>query len=335
MPRNKKNKLSLLIFLIALSIAALLSLFVWWKIASSPVDKNSQVDHIFVIPKGQAIDIMGKRLKEKNLIKSRAAFKIMVITNKLSTKIQAGDFRLRASMDLSTLTNELTSGTLDIWVTLLEGWRKEEMADKIEKEFLTRSAEFDKKAFLQSTKNSEGYLFPDTYLLPRGASAQTIVTLLEDTFDSKVDFKSNNTSLTPKQVVILASIVEREVNTDKDRPIVAGILIKRLDNDWPLQVDASIQYAVGTRNCTGKTGCNWWKQNLTRADIDRKSVFNTYLNQGLPKAPIANPGIDSINAVLNPKSSSNWFYISDPKGNMHYGKTIEEHNSNIARYLQK
>ncbi len=311
--------LLLLIFISALS---------WWSWATAPLDKDSTQAQMFVIPKGQAIDTMGKRLKQDNLIRSSAAFKIMVVKDNLSTKIQAGSFRLKPSMNLKDLTQSLTRGTLDIWVTLLEGWRREQMAEELEEQFADLEAEFNTQQFLSLTKNQEGYLFPDTYLFPRDASASTIVNLLTKTFDQKVDFSNNSSGLTQKQVIVMASILEREVRTDKDRPIIAGILLKRLNNDWPLQADATVQYFMGNSK-------DWWPQNITRADINTASKYNTYKNQGLPPAPICNPGIASIEAVLNPKDSPYWFYISDLKGNIHYGKTIEEHNANIAKYLNK
>jgi len=323
---------SLAVVIILLIISGLL----WWGRAISPENAQSQEAQIFVIPKGQAIDTIASRLKDAGLIRSKVAFKIIVFRDGLAKKIQAGDFRLKSSMDLTTLSQELTRGTLDIWVTLLEGWRREEMASKIATEFSTRQAEFDQAIFLQATIDKEGYLFPDTYLFPRDASEQSIAQILINTFEKKVDLSSNNSGLSANQVIVLASIVEREVNTDKDRPIIAGILIKRLKNDWPLQTDATVQYFIGTNNCRGAQGeCSWWPQNLTRANIDAVSSFNTYQNQGLPPTPIANPGLASINAVLDPQSSPHWFYISDLSGTIHYASDIEGHNSNIAKYLQK
>lgn len=311
------------------------SSLLWWRWATAPADSASSAAQIFVIPRGQGIDAIGDRLYQAELIRSPAAFKIMVFKNHLAKKIQAGDFRLKPSMDLNTITQELTHGTLDIWVTLLEGWRQEEIANKIEKEFVSKNSEFDKLAFLQATKKDEGYLFPDTYLIPRDASAATIASLLKNTFNKKVDLSQNSSGLSSKQVITLASILEREVRTDKDRPIIAGILIKRLENDWPLQADATVQYAVASKNCRRSDNCTWWPQNLTRADIDLDSPYNTYQNQGLPPTPICSPGLASIKAVLSPKSSAYWFYISDLKGNIRYAETVEDHNANITKYLRK
>lgn len=138
-----------------------------------------------------------------------------------------------------------------------------------------------------------------------------------------------------EEVLILASIVEREVKFNNDRPIVAGILLKRLEKNWPLQADATVQYAIASAKCKGKSAkCgNWWPKNLTREDLKIKSPYNTYLYPGLPPGPICNPGLAAIEAVLNPVGSEYWFYLSDEEGKMHYAKTAEEHEENISKYL--
>jgi UPF0755 protein len=311
------------------------ALIVWWYWVTSPLDSTSESSQIFVIPKGQAIDTIGSRLKQANLIRSPIAFKIIVLKDNLSTKIQAGDFRLRPSMPLKQLAQELTHGTLDIWITLLEGWRREEIAQELSSQFESRNADFDPLKFTKITSNQEGYLFPDTYLVPRDASEGMTADLLIKTFNSKVDLSANNSGLTDNQVITLASILEREVRTNKDRAIVAGILIKRLNNGWPLQTDATVQYVKGSMLCSISTlGCDWWPEVYISDLQNLSSPYNTYLNQGLPPQPIANPGIDSINAVLEPQASDYWYYISDLSGNIHYAKTIESHNANINKYLR-
>ncbi len=310
--------------------------FVWWQKITLPVDPTATTAQIFVIPKGQGIDTIGQRLAQDKLIRSAMAFKIYVLTHRLSRKIQAGDFRLRPSMNLATLTQELTQGTMDIWVTLLEGWRREEIAAKISQEFAARNTPFDIQKFLDITASDEGYLFPDTYLISRDSSPSAVASLLRSTFNKKVEFSPNSSGLNSQQVVVLASIVEREVNTEADRPIVAGILLNRLQQNWPLQADATVQYLVGTRRCQKKDGeCDWWPKNLTKADLNLSSAYNTYEHPGLPPAPIANPSLLAIKAVLEPKMTDYWFYISDLKGQIHYARTIAEHNANIAKYLEK
>lgn len=135
-------------------------------------------------------------------------------------------------------------------------------------------------------------------------------------------------SLTPDNVLILASLVEREARASADRPIIAGILLKRLRDGHPLQVDATVQYAIGYTHSDG-----WWRKELTTDDLKFKSPYNTYINAGLPPGAICNPGLSSITAVIHPTPTDYYYYLSDKSGQMHYARTLEEHNANIARYL--
>lgn len=313
-----------LLLLVACSLS--LISFLWWRHVLTPVDPQANKAVVFAIPKGQSIDAIGNRLQASHLIRSAAAFKIYVSSHHLASSMQAGDFRLQGNMSLPTIAENLTHGTLDIWVTLLEGWRREEMADKLEQEFTAKGATFDRAGFVEASTGLEGYLFPDTYLIPPNSSGSAIATLLKNTFAKKVDLTQNQSGLTEKEVVILASILEREVAASYDRPIIAGILLKRLQKGWPLQADATIQYIMGKPN-------NWWPQNISPTDIKIKSSYNTYSHPGLPPTPIANPGLASLKATLHPQASEYWFYISDTKGAIHYATTLEEHNSNIAKYL--
>jgi UPF0755 protein len=245
----------------------------------------------------------------------------------IETQLQAGDFRLKRSMDAKTIATELTHGILDIWVTTLEGWRSEEVASKLSKELDIPEQEVLKYS-------SEGRMFPDTYLIPRDATPTAIVKLFTDNFERKItdqmreDIKKSG--LTLDQVITLASIVEREGRTDEDRPVIAGILIKRYKNDWPLQVDATLQFALGYQP-SEKT---WWKKYLTVDDKKVQSPYNTYTHPGLPPGPIGNPGLASIKAVIYPTETDYWYYLHDESGGAHYGKTIDEHNANITKYLQ-
>lgn len=135
------------------------------------------------------------------------------------------------------------------------------------------------------------------------------------------------------EIITLASIVERETKTDEERPLVAGILIKRLKDGWPLQVDASVQYAVATKNCkVFGAECKWWPI-LSKEDMSINSPFNSYKFKGLPPHPIANPGLSSIKAVIYPKESDYWFYLHDKSGKIYFAKTTEEHKENIRKYL--
>lgn len=291
---------------------------VWWFWASSPVCRADCPPQIFLVKKGEGLGSIAQRLEEEKLIRSSVAFQILTAREGLTRKIQAGDFRLNPKMSPLEISQQLTHGTLDRWVTLPEGWRREEIAEKLELEL----EKFNKVEFLSLTKNLEGQLFPDTYLIPKEADAQRVVSMLTANFEKKT------AKLNPdQQALIMASILEREALLDADRPIIAGLLLKRLNAGWPLQADATVQYVVGTPK-------EWWPKNLTKEDLRLKSPYNTYLSRGLPPAPIANPGLATIKAVLQPQETDYWYYLSDNEGKMHYAKTIEEHNKNIEKYLR-
>ncbi|MEK7472620.1 MAG: endolytic transglycosylase MltG [Patescibacteria group bacterium] len=267
----------------------------------------------FLIPKGSSVSIIANNLKKAGLIKNAIVFKIYIQITSSQNKIQAGEFQLAPSFTLSQIVDKLKKGPSEIWVTIPEGLRREEIALKF-KTTLNKSDEFVVE-FMNLTVNKEGYLFPDTYLFPKAATASQIVNKLTNTFDSKVE------TVTYKQV-IMASMLERETISDDEKPIVAGILYKRIKNDWPLQVDATIQYAKG----------NW--EPIYSIDKNIVSPFNTYKNLGMPPSPIANAGLSSIEAAINPEESDYWYYIHDDDGKIHFARTLEEHNANIAKYLR-
>lgn len=299
---------------------------VWWKNAMSPVDETDTNLITFVVPSGQGSKEIARRLASEGLIRSQIGFYLLVRFFNTNGQIQAGEFRLNKTMDTRTIAKELTLGTMDVWLTIPEGWRVEEIATNIAKEL-----NIPEKEFLSAAR--EGYMFPDTYSVPQDATAGGVAKILSDTFAEKVtpqmiaDAKKAGLSL--EAVVTLASLVEREGKTNQDRPVIAGILLNRLNQDWPLQVDATLQYILGYQS-GDKT---WWKKELTDADKKIDSPYNTYLYTGLPPTPIANPGIDAIKAVIYPVKTEYMFYLHGTDGVAHYATTIEEHEKNIADYL--
>ncbi|PJE67833.1 endolytic transglycosylase MltG [Candidatus Shapirobacteria bacterium CG10_big_fil_rev_8_21_14_0_10_40_9] len=304
--------------------------YLWFRWAISPACQKDCQAKIFVVEKGESFGSVSQRLEQEKLIRSSVAFQILASKEGITRKIQAGDFRLNPKMAPLEIARELTHGTLDRWVTIIEGWRREQIAEKLSESGLEK---FNQEEFLEESKNLEGKLFPDTYLIPKDADAKKIVEIFTKNFQKK-------TPLPSREVLISASIVEREARNKDDRPIIAGILLKRLAKDWPLQADATIQYAVATKQFSNLaieqlSNFDWWSKSLTREDLKIKSSYNTYLYPGLPPGPISNPGLAAIEAVLNPVETDFWFYLSDSQGKMHYAKTSEEHQENISKYLLK
>lgn len=300
----------------------------WFYKNVSPVSSSEKFSY-FIIAKGSSASQIGSKLQSAGLIKSALAFKLYLRLTGQSQKIQTGEFKLSPSLSLFQAVDVLFKGPVELWVTIPEGLRREKVAQK----FATALEKDDVfiANFLQESKGEEGYLFPDTYLFPRDVTAGTVVKKMTDTFTAKTKGLKNNSGLSFEQAVVLASLLERETKTDAERPVVAGILIKRLNAGWPLQIDASVQYALGYDAALG----TWWKRLLSLDDLQVASPYNTYKNQGLPPTPIASPGLSSINGVMNPVESDYWYYIHDTDLQIHYAATLAEHNANIAKYSGK
>jgi len=315
----------IILFVISLIIAGAGYLF--YQEGTLPVNKSSAERKMFVIRPGQDLNTVINNLSSENLIRNRLAFYVLVKNMGIERSIQAGDFRLSQSMNAKEIAEEFTHGTVDIWVTVPEGLRKEEIAEIMAETFDISETEFNNLA-------TEGTLFPDTYLIPKNPSVQQIVDIMTTTFEQKITDeirqKARSKGLTETELLTLASIIEKEAFRS-DKQDVANILYRRLKEEYPLQVDATVQYALGYQASEKR----WWKKQTTFEDLKYNSPYNTYLNTGLPPAPISNPGIASIEAAANARATTPYmFYLHDTKGNTYYAKTYEEHQANIAKYLR-
>lgn len=303
--------------------------FIAWVViifgGAAPIP-NSSAKINFVVPQGQSAGQIIQSLSSQNLIKSKTTTKIYLKLTGLDQKIIPGSYILSPGQNLPETVTALTSGPKDIWVTFPEGWRREQMAARLEKNITG----FNSEEFITKTASLEGTLFPDTYLISPQASVDDVISMLTTNFaaKTKLDFKL----LEDRRILIIASIIERESRSDVERPVISGIFNNRLGAGWPLELDATVQYARDTVNCQkNKTQCKYWQPLL---DTKLPSVFNTYLHVGLPPTPICNPGLSSIQAAKNPEKTSYWFYIHDTSGEVHYARTNAEHNLNIDKYLR-
>jgi len=317
-----------IIILLGFLLISVVFLFLWWNQAIKPANPIDNKPIIFTIQRGDDIRKIAERLKKDNLIRSPVAFFIIARFGGVGERIQAGEFRLKPSMDLMTIANTLTHGTSDIWITIPEGWRNHEIALKLTKEFNIPEEDFLKYA-------KEGYMFPDTYLIPKDINGEKIANIMLDNFNKKITSdiydKAGQKGLSPNQLIIVSSLVEREAKFENDRPLVASVILNRLKIGMKLDIDATVQYALGYQP-EEKT---WWKKSLTMEDLEIDSPYNTYKYPSLPPTPICNPGIAVINAVINAPKTDYLYYLSDKSGKMYYAKNIEEHNLNIKNYLNK
>lgn len=293
---------------------------VWWYFYNlQPVSATKTPETLFVVPKGQPTKTILSRLEEAKLIRSATVMNVYVYLSKQQGTFQAGSFRLSSSMVPTQIIDELQHGTIDTWVTIPEGWRAEQIVDELVSDGLL--ANIPLKELYQEFAKHEGYLFPDTYLFAHDSTTDQTIKKFTDNFSQK----TSNIQLSPSNV-ILASLIEREAKLAADRPLIASVLTNRLKIGMPLQVDASIQYALANSK-------DWWPSILL-ANRKVASPYNTYFHAGLPPAPIANPGISAIQAAVNPSKTDYLYYVSEANGTTHYAKTLGEHNANIAKYLR-
>lgn len=297
----------------------------WWANGNLSVNKTNKTPVIFVVNKGEGVREIANNLKTQHLIRDPIVFFLITKLNGIDKQIQAGDFRINSSMSTLDIAKALTHGTLDIWVTIPEGKRADEISD-----MLSKSMPNYKNSWREVLNQNEGYLFPDTYLLPRDASIDQIVTILRNNFDNKYQSvkDTKTTNLTDAQTIILASIVEREASYDADRPLASSVFVNRLEIGMSLGSDPTIQYALGYQPSVN----TWWKKDLTVDDLAISSLYNTRLNAGLPPGPISNPGLSAINAALNPAKTDYLYFFADKNGHLHYATTLAGHNANIQKY---
>ena len=296
----------------------------WWINGTSPANPNSNSPKIFVIEQGQGVRAIAKNLKDEGLIKDQVAFFLLTKKLGLDSKVQAGSFRLFPSMSAGEIANELTHGTLDIWVTIPEGERAGEIADVLEKNMPNYDPSWE-----VVLEENEGYLFPDTYLFPKDADIDVILITMKNNFEQK--YKTLDTSksdLTKAEIITLASLIEREARHAEDRPLVSSVIHNRLDEGMKLDIDATLQYILGY----SPEQKRWWKEGLTNQDKLINSPYNTYRVAGLPPTPISNPGLASLEAAVNPASTAYFYYITDSSGKNRYAETFEDHEANIAKY---
>lgn len=333
-----------LLFLLLFIILSSLFIFFWWNDASAPPNPKDKTLRSFLITKGQSAGSVAKRLAGAGLIKNEFALRFYTQLTGQEKAIQAGNYEISPNLSLKEIVSVLIAGPKEIWITYPEGLRREEIAVKTVKvlNIQGEDAFLFWNEFMKESNGFEGFLFPETYLFPKDVTAKKVFNKLRSTFDIKVSDKMRDDAkaggMGIEQIVVLAAIIERETKTPEERPIVSGILKKRLEAKMPLQVDATLQYLTGNKRCGTNLrqpplDCDWWQPPAIQ-DKKLQSPFNTYTNRGLPPSPIANPGLSSIKAAIYPEDSPYWYYLHDSEGKIHYAKSLEDHNQNIAKYLR-
>ncbi|MCL4533942.1 MAG: endolytic transglycosylase MltG [Bacteroidetes bacterium] len=300
---------------------------------------------IFDVNRGESTKSIAERLESAGIIRSAWFFSTMVQLKGVESELKAGQYELRASMRPSEIMARLQQGVgRGRRVVVPEGWRLGQVADLLEREGITSRQAFLDAAAHASTDPSfgrpadataEGYLFPDTYIVPADITADGTVALMVHNFERRVDSSLRQRAVergqTIHQVLIVASIVEREAVVGSERPLIASVYYNRLKAGMPLQADPTVQYAVAG-NDPPTTADGYWKKELTQADLNSTSPYNTYRAPGLPPGPISNPGLASIKAALDPAESDYLYFVAKPDGSHAFARTFEEHLQNVRKF---
>jgi UPF0755 protein len=314
------KKFSLVIVFLILITGGVLA---WFINGSSPVSPHDKTTKTFSVKKGDTVRGIANNLKTQGFIKDPVIFFLIVKQLGLDEKLQAGDFLLSPSMNATKIAKSLQTGTYDVQVVIPEGKRAEEIADILRDRVVT----YD-NSWRDRLVEHEGYLFPDTYSFSKDVTIDEVIEIMRDNFEKRYTSIPNNSTLSQKEIVTIASMVEREARHDQDRPLVASVILNRYRIGMKLDIDATIQYALGYQEDQKR----WWKEALYIEDLALNSPYNTYKNAGLPPTPISNPGHAALSAVINPAKSDYFYYISDKSGNNHYARTNEEHEANKKKY---
>ena len=260
-------------------------------------------------------------LKREGVIISANWFRVLVKLTGTGKKIMPGDYSLRRGMSAEEALWRLihNSNISKIKVNLPEGWRAEQIAERLEANSVTKAAPF---LALVRKEKLEGMLFPSTYYFKKNMPAREVINLLKSEFDRQLSplfSKGFPQGFDEIKTLIIASIVEREAVDPAERPLIAAVYLNRYHRRIALEADPTVQYALG-QNASG-----YWKKGLTLADLRVKSPYNTYAVGGLPPGPICNPGYESVAAVLAPAEIDALYFVADRKGKHIFNANFEDH----------
>lgn len=308
----------------------IVGLFIWLHSLRTMTAMAVEEGVYFRVTPGMSVAEVTDELAEKGVIDSRLGFKALARWNDLQSNLKVGAYIITADMDYQTIMEALMSGrTAAVMVTIPEGYGVEQIAALLADRGIANKADVlalakDFAPYEYMTTNddtlyrAEGFLFPDTYEIAHDQDAAAVFTMMADEFDRKLTpqmrHRAAELELSIRDVITLASLVEKEARYAQDRPIIAQVFLKRLAIGMPLQSDATIQYLLAAP-----------KEDVTIADTKLKSPYNTYQTMGLPPGPIANPGIDSIQAVLYPAQTDYLYFVADRDGHNHYTTNYQDH----------
>ncbi|MGE5619104.1 MAG: endolytic transglycosylase MltG [Sphingomonadaceae bacterium] len=304
---------------------------------------------VFVVQNGETASTIGERLQSEGLIRDARVFRYMADLRGVAGDLAAGEYELSAGMKPSEILARIAAGETrpTPLVTVPEGWRAEEIAERMAARGIGSAEQF--MAVVRQGKSTspalaglppgaslEGYLFPETYAIDNKTTPESMVARMVEQFESQftpeMREKADRLGMTIHQIVILASVIEREAVIPSERPLMAGVFFNRLREGMPLQSDPTVQYALATADPQSRAEHGWWKRELTVQDLEIDSPYNTYRYPGLPAGPICNPGLASLRAAVEPESTDFLYFVAKPDGSHAFAATLDEHNANVATY---
>ena len=341
---NKVIKIVVVTFAVFVALFFVASIYVQSNI-NTPHNIEDNIKKEFVIQSGESVQEIADNLENKDLINKACLFKFYVWKEDLASKLQAGSYELSSAMIIPEIVDLFIGGKIksdQIKITIPEGFLNKEIDERLASNDLIKKGEFlefdannnlglleyEYKFLEDKPENAglQGYYFPDTYIYYQDLSVENIIEKMLANFDNKLtpglreEIERQNKTIF--EVIILASIVEKEAGFTKDMSKVASVFQNRLDIGKALESDATINYITGSGRAQS-----------TLDDLQIDSLYNTYKYPGLPPGPISNPGINAIKAAIYPEKTDYFYFLTDKNGESFFSVSYDEHLRNKAKYL--
>ena len=325
-----------LVVLLVTGVAAAVGFYVWNRM-HAPYKGFSEAEKFVDIPSGTGTAGIRRRLVDAGVVSDELAFRAALAWTGQSRALQAGEYRFDRPMNVIEVIDKIARG--DVYthaITFPEGLTIREMAAIFQSQEFGKADEFIKAArdvslvsdLDPAAKDLEGYLFPETYTMPRGVSASKVIAMMVDRFRSTYSEleqkKSGELDLSLRQIVTLASLVEKETGKADERPMVAAVYRNRMTRKMLMQADPTVVYAL--------VMAGRYDGNIRKQDLEVDSPYNTYKYAGLPPGPIASPGRAALEAALAPADVDYLYFVSRNDGSHAFASTLTEHNANVYEH---
>jgi len=307
---------------VILIIIGALATYLYLQVIQAP--DAFPLNQLVAVPQGQSLEEVAQALEEGQVVRSAFALEVVIKLLGNERSVHAGDYLFKEPLDVFSVAHKLAIGAYGLEPTRVrihEGATTKEMASLLGKQF----ERFDSGNFLAQTQSQEGYLFPDTYFFLPNVTEDTVIQAMRQNFDAQIapllPLIASSTRSLP-DIVIMASIIEREARNSADRRMISGVLWNRIDRGMALQVDVTFLYTIGKGTFQ-----------LTNRDLLTDSPYNTYMRKGLPPTAIGSPSLDSLQAAISPTKNDYIYFLADHSGVTHFCKTYACQLANKARYF--